>query len=116
MNREKFRYLAEIKLPKVSLSYEGKTTDLHLTYQDCRHLFLTSFRQWKQFLMRSFFRLELNIHTPIPLKAKTAAEGQAFRIIDNMIVDERDEDIISEASSMDYAKKFPPAQNEILSL
>jgi len=103
-------------MPKISLTYEGKTKEINLTYQDCRHLFLTQFRYWKQFVMRSFFRLELNIYTPIPPKATTASEGQAFRIIDNMIPDEREEDIISEASSLDYAKKFPPAQNEILNL
>jgi len=38
--------------------------------------------------MRTYFRLELDVHEPIPLKATNASQGQAFRIIDNMIPDE----------------------------
>jgi len=66
------RYLIEIHLPKAVLNYQGKEISREMTYSDIRHLILTRFRYWKEFLIRCYFRVELNVTDPIPHKVNNA--------------------------------------------
>ena len=116
VSRDQLRYLVELSLPAVTLTINGESTTKPLTYQDCRHLHLTSFKDWKEFLMRTYFRLELNVTDPIPSRAHTREQASAYQLDRTETVDEREEDDLTESSDLDYAKRFPPSQGEVMGL
>ena len=62
------RYLFEILLPRVSVSYLHHEIDRNLATEDVEHLCNTNFEGWKLYIIRSLFRMEFNIHDPIPKK------------------------------------------------
>ena len=65
---ENKRYLFEITLPKVSISYLHHNIERNLATEDIEHLIWTNFKNWKLFIIRTMFRMEFNIHDPIPKK------------------------------------------------
>jgi len=62
------RYLFEIILPKVSVSYLHHSITRELSSDELEHLVNSAFINWKIFMIRSSFRMEFNINDPIPLK------------------------------------------------
>ena len=62
------RYLFEIELPKVSASYLHHQLTRNLSCDEIEHLCNSNFNNWKQFIIRTLFRMEFNINEPIPIK------------------------------------------------
>lgn len=60
------RYLVELVMPKVKLNFKHHNVEKDIPFTDLNHLVLTSFKQWKQFVIWTYFRLELNITAQIP--------------------------------------------------
>ena len=87
----------ELEFPTVVLSFREKTHTQKLTEADVLHLTKKNFHDWKQNLMASHFRLELNIPAgePLPL-IQEVKRGE-------------EEDFISEG---DPAKRFPVQADE----
>lgn len=52
----------------MSVSYLHHNIERNLTTEDIEHLSNTNFKGWKLFMIRSMFRMEFNIHEPIPKK------------------------------------------------
>jgi len=73
------RYLYEFFLPKVSVSYMHHNTEKSLSSDDVEHLWNTNFENWKLFIIRSMFRVEFNIHDPIPKKNTKAGDKKSKR-------------------------------------
>ena len=113
-NEEPQRFLIELSLPKVKLSYKQHQIEWTIPFTDLNHLVLTNFRQWKAYVIWTFFRLELNITSNIPHKVLSPKQAETWSI-DNECVDERDEDNYTETSSdyNDYGKRYPPKNTEI---
>jgi len=51
-----------------------------MTYSDIKHLVLTRFRYWKEFLIRTYFRIELNVADPVPQKVVNAKQAQNYSL------------------------------------
>lgn len=62
------RYLFEIFLPRVSVSYLHHNIQRNMTSDDVEHLCNTNFQNWKLFVIRTMFRMEFNIHDELPKK------------------------------------------------
>lgn len=115
--RKEIRYLVELRTPAVSLDYLHHKVHKKLSVIDINHLLLTKFRQWKTFLIRTHFRMELNVSEPIPRKVNTLEQAENYVIEQNEILDERDEDFTETSSEYnDYTNKFPPSKDELLHL
>ncbi len=106
--------LVELKTPTTELYYNSDTLKNDLSYQDIMHLNLTNFWGWKQFVLGTYFRDQLEIDAPLPVKVKS--HSQAQKMI-SQIVEEEEEYMTESASELnDYSRKFPPKENEIIPL
>ena len=67
-DKDSKRYLFELSLPKVFVTYMHHDIEMQLMTEDVEHLCNTQFQGWKKYILHSLFRMEFNIHDPLPDK------------------------------------------------
>lgn len=121
---DKFEYgkkeekiLFELETPSAVLNWKGETIRHDLSLEAIQHLFMTSFYKWKTFIIRTYFRLELNVSKPIPKQIQSYDEVENYSLSDGSPRKHDADasfDVVSEAN--DLAMKFPPAKSEFIVL